>query len=156
MRLEEKGKMKIAFKSVIIFLIILNLYFCGCQEEKKVFGDNDKVDITDYSVTTQWYIPGYGAFQNYSKPGFYKHFPETAYNPRYIVKGTAKNIAGRNIENVIILISFYDSQLNKITSENSSNFNLGYAQSKEFTVFLCVTNQNYKNIEKIKFYISAD
>jgi hypothetical protein len=147
--------MKIAFKSLIIFIILFILSFCGCQEEIKVYGDIDKIDITEYSLSTQWYIPGYGAFQNYSKSGFYEHFPSGAYNPRFIVKGTAKNIAGRNLDQIGISISYYDSNNNKITSETTTISSLGYAQSKEFTVNLYVTNENYKTIEKIKFHVSA-
>jgi len=146
--------MKFALKSVVIAFLLI-FFICGCQEEIKIFGDTDSVEITDYSVTTQWYIPGYGVYQNYSKPGFYKNFPDSAYNPRYIIRGTAKNIAGRILEDVIISVSYYDSQSNKITSENSSSFDLTYAQLKDFNIFLYVTNQNFKNIEKIKFYISV-
>ena len=146
--------MKFALKSLIITFLLI-LFFCGCQEEIKIFGDTDSVEITNYSVTTQWYIPGYGAFQNYSKPGFYKNFPDNAYNPRYIIRVTAKNIASRNLEDVVISVSYYDSQSNKITSANSSSLDLEYAQTKDFNIFLYVTNQNFKNIEKIKFYISV-
>jgi len=147
--------MKITFvcwSTVFVLLVVISI---GCQEEIKIYGDIDKVEITDYSITTQWYIPGYGAFQNYSKPGFYKYYPDTAYNPRYITTGTAKNIAGRNLKNVDISISYYDLNSNKIASENTTISSLTYAQSTQFTIYLYLKNQNYKNIEKIKFYISA-
>ena len=138
-----------------IVIIFLSIGLSGCQEEIKVYGDIDQVEITDYSVTTQWYIPGYGTYQNYSKSGFYKHYPETSYKPRYIVVGTAKNIAGRNLDEIEITISYYDSNSNRLASENTTILNLGYAQSKDFIIYLYLTNENYRNIEKIKFFISV-
>lgn len=147
--------MKIILFLMSLVVIILLIVLSGCQEEIKAYGDIDQIEITDYSVTTQWYIPGYGTYQNYSKPGFYKHYPETSYNPKYIVIGTAKNIAGRNLDEIEIKISYYDSNSNRLASENTTILNLGYAQSKDFTVNLYLTNENYRNIEKIKFFISV-
>ncbi|UCD13010.1 MAG: hypothetical protein JSW60_05435 [Thermoplasmatales archaeon] len=145
-------------KQQLAILIIATLLICfcltGCEEEVEVTGDN-KVDIIDYSVTTKWYIPGYGTFQTYSKPGFYKHYPENAYEPRYIVSGTAKNIAGEDLKQFVITVLFCDSNGNQLASENIIIRDLYNTYTKTFVVNHTSSNQYFKNIDRVKFHISV-
>jgi len=142
------------FVLIAIFLISI-IRLSGCEEIIPATGDIDKVYIIEYTVTTSWYVPRYGTYENYSKPGFYKYYPDNAYKPRYIITGSAKNIAGRNLEQISITVFFLDSNEKKLTSEKTTINNLGYNHVKNFSVTLYSTNQYFKNIENIEFHISA-
>ncbi len=115
----------------------------------------NQIKITDISVTTQWFIPGYGTYQSYSKSGFYKNYPSQAYNPRYIIKGTAKNIAGENLYEIIITALFCDSNHNQLESENTTIQKLANANTKNFEIYLYSNNQHFGQIENIEFEIDV-
>jgi hypothetical protein len=138
--------------SIILFICI---GLSGCEESLKVTGDFDKVTIIEYTITTQWYIPGYGAYQSFSKSGFYKNVPAEAYNPRYVVKGKAKNIAGEDFDSILITIIFCDSSYHHLNTENI-NIN-GFTDNtiKNFKIELFSNNLYFDKIEKIKFKIDV-
>jgi len=89
-----------------IVVLFISIGLSGCEETLKITGDTHQVKIIDFSVITQWYIPGYGTYQSYSKSGFYKNYPAEAYNPRYIIKGTLQNIAGEDLNEILITAFF--------------------------------------------------
>ena len=138
-----------------IAVLFLAVGLSGCEETVEVTGDADKVEIIDYSVTTKWHISGFGTFQTYSKPGFYKQYPEKAYEPRYVVSGIAKNIAGEDLDQIIITALFCDSNENQLASENTTIHDLGNTYTKNFTVYLYSSNQYFKNVDCVKFHISV-
>lgn len=147
--------MKISLLLIIIVFIISIVGMSGCEEIIPATGDIDKVEIIEYTVTTTWYVPRYGSYENYSKPGFYEYYPDNAYKTRYIVEGIAKNIARRNLDQILITVFFLDSNEKKLTFEKTMIENLGYNQVKDFSVVLYSTNQYFNNIENIEFHISV-
>lgn len=138
---------------IVVLLICVRL--SGCEETIEVTGDTDKVEIIDYSVTTKWHIPSYGVYQTYSKPGFYKRYPANAYEPRYIVRGTVKNIAIGNLDQVIITVLFCDSNHNQLFAENTTIRNLGFTYTQDFVVYLYSSNQYFKDVDCVEFGIDA-
>lgn len=139
-----------------ISILLLDVGLSGCFEETvDVTGDADKIEIIDYSVITKWHIPGYGTYQTYSKPGFYKDYPANAYEPRYIVSGIAKNIAGEYLDQIKIVVFFCDSNEHQLASENITIHELGNNYIKNFTAYLYSSNKYFKNIDYVKFHVSA-
>lgn len=136
---------------IVVLLICVGL--SGCEETYKVTGDTNQIKLSDISVTTQWHIPGYGTYQTYTKSGFYKKYPTQAYNPRYIIKGTAKNIAGKNLNEIIITALFCDSNHNQLNSENTTIQKLAHGNTKNFEIYLYSTNQYFKQINNVEFEI---
>jgi hypothetical protein len=145
-------KQPLIFLSLFLLVIFI---FSGCEEKIEVHGETDIVEIIDYSVITLWHIPGYGAYQTYSQPGFYDDYPDNAYKPRYNISGTVKNIAGRSLKEIILTVVFCDSDMKEIDSENTTLIEFGYGQIKKFTVNHFSNNQQFKNIENVKFYVSS-
>jgi hypothetical protein len=137
-----------------VFLFIC-LGLSGCEESLNVTGDFNKVKIIDYSVSTQWYIPGYGTYQSFTKSGFYKNVPAEAYNPRYIVIGKAKNIAGEDLNSIIITVIFCDSNYNHLISENTTLNGFADNTINNFEINLYLNNLHFNKIEKVKFKIDV-
>ena len=144
------------YSMVGITFLLLAVGLCGCNVQPvEITGDTDKVEIIDYSVTTKWHIPGYGASQSYTKSGFYKGYPQNAYEPRYIVSGTAKNIAGEYLDQIIITVFFCNLNHNQLTSKNATINDLANTYTKKFTVYLYSSNQYFENVDCVKFHVSA-
>lgn len=141
--------------AVALFALFISIGLSGCEEMVEVTGDTDKVEITDYSVITKWYITNNGTYQSYTKSGFYKNYPVNAYEPRYIVRGTVKNIAIGNLDKVIITVLFCDSNHNLLALENTSIHNLSFTFTKEFSVSLFSSTQYFNNIDLVKFEIDV-
>ncbi len=139
----------------VITVLLLAVGLSGCEETVEVTGDTDKVEITDYSVITEWYIPSYGTYHSYTKSGFYKHYPANAYEPRYIVRGTVKNIAIEGLDQIIITVLFCDSNHNQLALESTTIRNLGITYTKNFIVSLYSSNQYFKNIDLVEFEIDV-
>ncbi|UCF13333.1 MAG: hypothetical protein JSW06_03500 [Thermoplasmatales archaeon] len=106
-------------------------------------------------MITKWHIPGYGTYQTYSKPGFYKDYPANAYEPRYTVSGTAKNIAGEYLDKTIIDVSFCDSNGSQLASENITIHKFSNNYIKKFTAYLYSSNYYFKNIDYVKFHVTV-
>ena len=138
---------------IVVLLSCVGL--SGCEESNKVTGDTNLIKIIDVSVTTQWYIPGYGTYQTYTKSGFYKNYPAHAYNPRYIIKGTAKNIAGENLNKIIIIALFCDSNHNQLNSENTTIQELADGNTKNFEIYLYSNNQYFQQVDNVDFVIDV-
>ena len=138
---------------IVVILICVGL--SGCEETYQVTGDTNQIKIIDVSVTTQWYIPGYGTYQTYTKSGFYKNYPAQAYNPRYIIKGTAKNIAGENLNEIIIKALFCDSNHNQLISETTTIQGLAVGNTKNFEIYLDSNNQYFQQVDNVDFNIDV-
>ena len=178
----KKGDtMKKQLVIIAIAVLLLAVGFYVCKERVEVSGDTDKVEITNYSVTTKWYIPNSGTeqryivgetakilsggyldkiiinvlYQSYSKSGFYKDYPEETCESIYIINGTAKNIAGEMLNYVVIIARFYDIYGFYLLSKSNSISNLANTCTWDFEISYHCHEKYFGNVDHMDFVISA-
>lgn len=154
--------------SLAFFLLIISLG--GCTEsyqntnediviiviidEKLITGDTDKVGIINYTVTTVCY--NLNDSTNYNKSGFYHTSSKNTSLERYVIKGTAKNIAGELLDIVTIYTHFYDKSgvfLN-FTAGNWA-WDIENKETWNFDIIYDKNDYNFLYADDVKFKISV-
>jgi len=110
-------------------IIIISTFLSGCNN-----GDADKVELVKYDIDP--YIP----------------FPDSPWKHTYI-NGTIKNIAGELLEEVIMIISFYDINDTLLYTKNHTFNNLTDSSTEDFKVIYNYTEEGYEiaDWDKTKF-----
>ncbi len=130
---------------VIIFLILaVNLSGCIGTDDDTDWAE-DNVEIISYSIVT------YKSAEEKMANGFVYH--EDA--KFYMVKGTAKNIAGKMLDIVTITVKFYDSNNTFLREEDTPVFNIEKDYSWEFEIIYLSTWDYFEDVDHIEFDISG-
>ena len=122
-----------------------------------VTGDIDKIEITDYSVTTIWSLSDNWddeTLNNHS--GFYHEYPDGIYDAIYDLKGTIKNIANSNLDEIRIIVLFCDVYNNEISRETDIIYNLSTQSTEVFRVYItAIETLNFDDVDIVKFEVSV-
>ena len=157
-------------KQLLIFgilLVLITVVLSGCTQTKDLTGqtsdatgDTDKVEITNYNVTTTWYIVG--EMEQHAEPGFYHDYPEDAHVTTYTVEGAVKNIAGEYLDQINITAVFCDANNNELDSKITIIRGLDNTDTKDFSFslseFYCEHHWEigcFKDVDHISFEISV-
>ena len=121
---------------IIAIIVVSTGLLCGCTNSGTL-GDTDKVELVEYSVTSQW--------QGSSE------FGKT-------IRGTVKNIGGELIDNLDIEIQYCDSNSNILDTRVITLKGIPNSYTKDFLTTYGIANEYYENIDwdnlKFKFTVS--
>ena len=128
------------------------------QDEIKVTGDTDKIEITDYTVTTAWTFSESwidGVIFNHS--GFYHDYPDNVYDAIIDVKGKIKNIADEHLNKIRINVLFCDENNKTLTRETNTINDLPVASTADFHVYVAmIETLHFADIVAVKFEIFVE
>ena len=150
---------KILILSVGLILIMVGL--SGCNEldsvNHKQSGNTDKVKIVDYNIETYSYENfidrfNYDTHTKVTDGLSYDKIGEFGY---YNVNGTIKNIAGKKLNRILIIVTFCDKNGNFINSRNATVNNLPNNYTDNFEVKIFSDSKYFENIDNIKFEIEV-
>jgi len=118
---------------IVVLLICVGL--SGCTQNDDVSGDIDKVELLNCDIKTKWFT-GYttGTRQEYEENGFYHDAPSDADGLKYVVTGTAKNIASKPIDSCKITATFSDVEGNVLGTTSDYVSDLYMGESKNFSI----------------------
>jgi len=134
-------------------------FLSGCNDQIDVSGETNKVTITEYSVTTEWYELGDG-FKNRS--GFFHDYHQyleyySQYEAvTYRIRGTLKNTCNEYVDMIIVTASFCDKNNNVLAKTTDTNYDLPADKTRYLLLTLHYRDTEYfDDIEKVRFEISA-
>lgn len=129
---------------IVTVFLLLAVGLSGCNE----VGDDaewaDKVEIVSYSITT------YKSVEEKMADGFVYHEDARF----YMVKGTARNIAGRMLDIVTITVKFYDINKSFLREESTPEYDVDTDHSWGFEIIYLSTWDYFEDVNHIEFEIS--
>lgn len=146
-------KKQILIIRIVVLFSLIGLSGCTKTNQRhEVIGDIDKVEITNYEVSTRW-----AEFnKNQIVQGFFHSYPQGIDNVTYDVKGTIKNIAGKYLGTIRITVLFCDANNSVLSREINTIRDLLNEEKKEFHVnVVLIETLNFDRVEKVKFEISV-
>ncbi len=130
---------------VIVFLLLaVNLSGCIGTDDDAEWAE-DKVEIVSYSIVT------YESVGEKMANGFVYHEDARF----YMIKGTAKNIAGKMLDRVTITVTFYDSNNTFLREESTPVSDVEKDYTWEFEIIYLSTWDYFEDVDHIEFDISG-
>ena len=145
---------------LFVSIIISTGFLSGCDEKNN---DGIGVEVVEYTVVTTWLTGNMfdDTLQRHYESGFYHDIPDDAYDgmykARYKINGTIKNNAGKKLEVVSIIVTYYDVNNNEMHQAVTSVMGLpnGYTESFQFEYPDAFITRNYfDDINHVGFILS--
>lgn len=145
----------------LILLMLIMVILSGCNEldsgNDKQSGNTDKVKIVDYRIETYSYENfidrfNYDTHTKVADELSYDKLGEFGY---YNVNGTIKNVAGKKLNEIVIIVTFFDKDGIFINSRNATVTNLPNTFTDNFEVKIFSDSKYFEKINNIKFEIEV-
>ena len=120
---------------ILNIAVLLSLCFCGCQESSDNQNDN-QVELIHYNIKTEI----------------------SQLDDEYkIISGIVKNIAGKTLNSIEVIINFYDSNNSFLRSKSDILINIPDTNTREFNISYYSSNKFYKEVDwnNIRFDFSV-
>ncbi len=131
--------------TIATVIILLTVSLCGCNKTSNVNGWNKKVEIISYSIET------YKSVEEKISDGF-------VYNKDakfYMVKGIVRNIAGKMLDKVTVIVKFYDINNTFLREESTHVNDLEKHHTWDFEIFYLSSWDHFKEVDHIQFDIQG-